>query len=68
MTGVQTCALPILFEFLGDGKRRQDQIRYGTYTSGTWFGKTPTPGFKAVLPIPQAQLSTNPLLKQNPGY
>ena len=57
-----------LFELLGEGKRRQDQIRYGTYTTGVWFGKTATPGYKAVLPIPQAQLSTNPLLKQNPGY
>lgn len=57
-----------LFELLGEGKRRQDQIREGTYTSGTWFGKTATPAYKAVLPIPQQQLNTNSKLKQNPGY
>jgi hypothetical protein len=57
-----------VFELTGEGKRRQDQIREGTYTSGTWFGKAVTPGYKAVLPIPQAQLNTNPKLRQNPGY
>jgi len=57
-----------VFELTGEGKRRQDQIREGTYTSGAWFGKTATQAFKAVLPIPQAQLNTNPLLRQNPGY
>ena len=58
-----------IFEFLGEGKRRQDQIRQGTYTSGTWFGKTVTnTPYKVILPIPQAQINTNPLLKQNAGY
>lgn len=57
-----------LFELLGEGKRRQDQIRAGTYTSGTWFGKTPTPAYKILLPIPQQQINTNPKLVQNPGY
>lgn len=57
-----------LFELLGEGKRRQDQIRAGTYTTGTWFGKDATPAYKLVLPIPQSQLNTNPLLKQNAGY
>ncbi len=57
-----------VFELTGEGKRRQDQIREGTYTSGTWFGKLVTPAYKVVLPIPQAQLNTNPKLKQNPGY
>ena len=57
-----------VFELTGEGKRRQDQIREGTYTSGVWFGKTATPAYKAVLPIPQAQLNTNPKLVQNPGY
>ena len=57
-----------VFELTGEGKRRQDQIREGTYTSGVWFGKTATPAYKVVLPIPQGQLNTNPSLKQNPGY
>jgi starch-binding outer membrane protein, SusD/RagB family len=57
-----------LFELLGEGKRRQDQIREGTYTSGVWFGKTATPAYKAVLPIPLSQLNNNEKLTQNPGY
>jgi len=57
-----------LFELLGEGKRRQDQIRAGTYTSGVWFGKTASPAYKILLPIPQQQISANPQLVQNPGY
>ncbi len=58
-----------IFELIGEGKRRQDQIRQGTYTSGTWFGKTVTnTPYKVILPIPQSQIETNNLLKQNPGY
>ncbi|MES3033541.1 MAG: RagB/SusD family nutrient uptake outer membrane protein [Gemmatimonadota bacterium] len=57
-----------VFELTGEGKRRQDQIREGTYTTGVWFAKTATSGNRVVLPIPQAQLNTNPLLVQNPGY
>ena len=57
-----------VFELTGEGKRRQDQIREGTYTSGAWFGKTATPAFKVVLPIPLSQINTNPKLIQNPGY
>jgi starch-binding outer membrane protein, SusD/RagB family len=57
-----------LFELLGEGKRRQDLIREGSYTSGVWFGKTATPAYKILLPIPQSQLNTNPSLRQNPGY
>ncbi|MCC7052164.1 MAG: RagB/SusD family nutrient uptake outer membrane protein [Gemmatimonadaceae bacterium] len=57
-----------VFELTGEGKRRQDQIREGTYTSGTWFAHDPTPAHKVVMPIPQAQLNTNSKLVQNPGY
>jgi starch-binding outer membrane protein, SusD/RagB family len=57
-----------LYELVGEGKRRTDQIRAGTFNSGTWFGKTPTPGFRYLLPIPISQMNANPLLVQNPGY
>jgi hypothetical protein len=58
-----------LFELTGEGKRRQDLIRYGKYTD-CWQFKTPCPsGARTVLmPIPQGQLDANPLLTQNPGY
>jgi starch-binding outer membrane protein, SusD/RagB family len=58
-----------IFELIGEGKRRQDQIRQGTYTSAAWFGKAAnTPAYKVLLPIPQSQIETNPQLKQNAGY
>ena len=57
-----------LLELTAEGKRRQDLIRMGQYTSGSWAFKSPTPAYKILMPIPQAQLETNLLLKQNPGY
>jgi len=56
-----------LFELTGEGKRRQDMIRNGTYTSKFQY-KEAQPGYKILFPIPQSQLATNPLLKQNVGY
>ena len=57
-----------LFELIGEGKRRQDLIRAGQYTSRAWAFKDVTPAYKVLMPIPQAQIEINPLLKQNPGY
>ena len=51
-----------------EGKRRQDLIRFGKYTSGTWYAKTVFAAYKVLMPIPQTQIETNPQLKQNPGY
>lgn len=58
-----------LFEMTAEGKRRQDLIRAGQFTTGTWYeAKRPTGAFKVLFPIPQTQIETNPLLVQNPGY
>lgn len=57
-----------LYELIGEGKRRQDLIRAGQYTSRAWAFKAVTEPWRILLPIPQAQLEINPLLKQNPGY
>ena len=63
-----------LFELVGEGKRRQDLIRFGGYTgrddsaSGIAGGKTSQGDFHVLMPIPQTQLDANPLLTQNPGY
>lgn len=57
-----------LFEFTWEGKRRQDLIRMNKYTQGTWYAKTTFSPWKVLMPIPQTQVETNPLLKQNPGY
>ncbi|MGH7663811.1 MAG: RagB/SusD family nutrient uptake outer membrane protein [Gemmatimonadaceae bacterium] len=57
-----------LFELTAEAKRRQDLIRHGTYTSGTWAFKQPTDAYRILMPIPQAQMDANPELVQNPGY
>ncbi|MDQ3844518.1 MAG: RagB/SusD family nutrient uptake outer membrane protein [Bacteroidota bacterium] len=56
-------------EFLWEGCRRTDMIRFGDYFTGTWpFKTTQTEKFRAIYPIPNEQLVNNPKLVQNPGY
>ncbi len=58
-----------LFELTAEGKRRQDLIRMGKYTTGRWtFKTTDTPPYKVLFPIPQPEIDNNPMLKQNAGY
>ena len=56
-------------EFLWEGCRRTDMIRFGDYFTGTWpFKTTVTADFHKIYPIPNAQIKANPNLVQNPGY
>lgn len=56
-------------EFLWEGCRRTDMIRFGTFFSGNWaFKTTTTEKFRGIYPIPAEQLTNNPKLVQNPGY
>ena len=56
-------------EFIWEGQRRRDMIRFGSYFSDTWaFKTTVTPAEKGLYPIPEEQLTSNPNLDQNPGY
>jgi starch-binding outer membrane protein, SusD/RagB family len=63
-----------LFELFGEVKRRQDLIRFGKFTnrtdapSGLVGGKAASADYYVLMPIPQTQISANPLLAQNPGY
>src|SRR5213596_3043480 len=63
-----------LFELFGEVKRRQDLIRFGKFTnrtdaaSGLVGGKVASADYYVLMPIPQTQISANPLLSQNPGY
>jgi hypothetical protein len=62
-----------LFELVGEGKRRQDLIRFGGYTGRTddpslAGGKQAQGDFHVLMPIPQTQIDANPKLTQNPGY
>ena len=56
-----------LFEFAFEGKRRQDLIRHGRYTTARRF-KLVSEGYRILMPIPATQIQANPLLHQNPGY
>jgi hypothetical protein len=56
-------------EFLWEGCRRTDMIRFGDYLTGTWpFKTTQTESYRKIYPIPNQQLTANPKLVQNPGY
>lgn len=55
-------------ELYWEGYRRLDQIRFGTFTNGTWDWKENTESFRVLFPIPQQALDSNPNLVQNPGY
>ncbi|AOW22023.1 RagB/SusD family nutrient uptake outer membrane protein [Urechidicola croceus] len=65
-----------LVELHWEGHRRQDLIRYGKYTGGTynwsWKGNAATgiaiSEIRKVFPIPSASLAANPNLTQNTGY
>lgn len=56
-------------EFVFEGKRRQDLIRFGKFTSGSWWDHKATndPNLE-LFPVPQQQIAINPNLAQNPGY
>ncbi len=55
-------------ELYWEGIRRVDQVRFGTFTSGTWEFKENTDPYRVLFPIPQQALDSNPNLVQNPGY
>ena len=55
-------------EFVFEGKQRSDMIRFGAFTTATWWHHQPTDINKTLFPIPQKQRAANPNLEQNPGY
>lgn len=56
-------------EFIFEGKRRTDLIRFGKYITGSWWDHEPSGNENLRLyPIPSTQLANNPNLVQNPGY
>jgi hypothetical protein len=56
------------WEFNQEGRRRQDMIRFGVYTTKDWFSHTTQGNTRALFPIPTSALNTNTNLKQNSGY
>jgi len=56
-------------EFLVEGRRRTDLIRWGQFSSGTWWDKKPDgDNHTEIFPIGQNVLNVSTQLKQNPGY
>lgn len=55
------------FELNWEGHRRQDMIRFDTFSLPNEF-RGASPSFRKLFPIPTAALDANPGLKQNPGY
>lgn len=55
-------------EFIFEGFRRDDLIRFGKFTTASWWDHQPTTKTKELYPIPQQQRNLNPKLTQNPGY
>ncbi len=56
-------------EFIFEGKRRTDIIRFGRFTNGSWWDHEPTNDpTREIYPIPHTQRAANPNLEQNPGY
>lgn len=56
-------------EFLWEGWRRQDLIRFGKFVNTEWWDHKPTNDKnKELFPIPERQRSRNPNLEQNDGY
>lgn len=57
----------LLREFVFEGRRRTDNIRFGTFFQ-PWWEKGTTPAYMSIFPIPKTVLDTNSNLNQNPGY
>lgn len=55
-------------EFIFEGFRRDDLIRFGKFHTESWWDHQPTDVSKTLFPIPQRQRDLNPNLQQNPGY
>ena len=56
------------WEFAAEGRRRQDIIRFGVFTTKKWFNHKSSADYKTIFPIPESERAKNPNLKPNPGY
>lgn len=55
-------------EFIFEGFRRDDLIRFGKFVTGSWWDHQASSATRALFPIPQQQRDMNLNLVQNPGY
>lgn len=58
-----------MIEFLGEGRRRTDLIRWDKFVTESWWDHTPlNDKNKNLFPIPNSAIAANNLIEQNPGY
>lgn len=56
-------------EFIFEGRRRTDIIRFGRFIKGTWWDHVATnDAYRELYPIPANQIANNVHLDQNDGY
>lgn len=56
------------WEFCQEGRRRQDLIRFGVFTTKSWFSHDVSSNYRSIYSIPNQAMLTNSKLVQNPGY
>ena len=57
------------WEFISEGKRREDLIRHGKFVSSALArGAVNAKPTHVLFPIPQSEIDANPNITQNPGY
>ncbi len=57
------------WEFISEGKRREDLIRHGKFVSSALArGAVNAKPTHVLFPIPQSEIDANPNVTQNPGY
>lgn len=60
-----------MMEFIGEGRRRTDLIRWNKYTTESWWDHSADGSSKEHFnrfPLPEEAMSSNNLIEQNPGY
>lgn len=55
-------------EFIFEGFRRDDLLRFGKFSTTPWWDHQPSAETRGLYPIPQQQIALNANLTQNPGY
>lgn len=56
------------WEFAYEARTRRTMIRFGVFTTKSWLSHEPQGDYRTVFPIPEAALTANPKLTQNPNY
>jgi hypothetical protein len=57
-----------MLEFIGEGRRRTDLIRWNKYTTEAWWDKQAGGSHLNRFPVSEDARNSNNLIEQNPGY